>query len=44
MNKINYPKDFDSKVFVKQIEITNPKFIELNSKFKNLGLSKFPKE
>lgn len=29
MYKIDYPKKFSSKVYVKQIEITNPKFIEL---------------
>ncbi|TKG90690.1 hypothetical protein EYV94_22760 [Puteibacter caeruleilacunae] len=43
MNKIGYPRKFNSKVYIKQIEITNPKFIELRNEYKELGLSKFPK-
>ncbi len=42
MNKLSYPKKLNSKVYVKQLEITNPKFIELKNKYKELGLSKFP--
>lgn len=42
MNKVGYPKKFKSKVYIKQMEISNPEFIELRNKYKELGLSKFP--
>lgn len=44
MSKANVPKEFSSKIVVKQIEITNLKFIELKKNYKKMGLKKFPED
>lgn len=42
MNKIAYPKELQINVHVEQIEITNLEFIDLNNRFKDIKLKRFP--
>jgi hypothetical protein len=40
--KASIPDDFKTKTIIKQIEISNPKYIELSNNYLEIGLNKFP--
>ncbi len=42
MLKAKIPKGFETNIIIKQKEISNPEFIEMKTKYKEIGLKKFP--
>ena len=40
--KATIPDDLKTRTIIKQIEISNPEYIELNKKYLEIGLNKFP--
>lgn len=40
--KAETPKDIETRIIIRQIEISNIKFIEMNKEYDKIGLRKFP--